>query len=419
MKRFNANLVIATFVLVLIFSPFSGSDFSEIRKLAKSEEQQKVFRLGVIGATTSHVPAFVGLINDPNGTGLVPKYQVVAAYAGGMPDNPSSWERVPEYSKYLTDNGITIYPTVEEMLEHVDGVLLESVDGRPHLEQAKPVIAAKKPLYIDKPMAGSLSDVIEIFDLAEANKVPVFSASSLRYSTGFQQMRNEMPLGKIYGCDATSPCAFNEQHPDLFWYGVHGVETLFTIMGTGCESVSRTHADSCELVVGVWHGGRVGTFRGIHQGNAGYGAKVFGEKGIAEAGTYDGYKPLVDEILLFFETGKAPVDAKETVEIFAFMEASDESLKRGGLPVSISETIEKAKKAQFDVKNVEIKVNGKIYVEGKETTKTGLAAALKPSSGRITKVILKSDKGVSLDHVKEVTQHCNRDTVRLANYLYN
>ena len=378
------------------------------------------FRIGVIGATTSHVPAFAGLINAPGGEGLYAKYQVTGVYVGGMPDNDGSWPRIPDTVKWLKENNITFYDTIEEMLEHVDGILLESIDGRPHLEQARPVIMAGKPLYIDKPMAASVADVIEIFRLAEEKQVPVFSASSLRYVSGYQKMRNEAPQGKIFGAESTSPCSFNEKHPDLFWYGIHGVEALFTIMGQGCQTVSRTKAESCELVVGVWEGDRVGTFRGIHQGKADYGVKVFAERGIVEAGTYEGYKPLVDVILEFFETGNAPIDPQETIEIFAFMEASDESVRLNGAAVSIEETIRKAKAIQFSFKTVELKANGDILLDGNPVSKSLLKTKFSPSDDetRQTKMILKAEKGVTLEAVQEITALCDGKTVHLANYLY-
>lgn len=302
-------------------------------------------RAGIIGLTTSHVVAFTGVLNDPNAEGVLADVIVTAAFPGGMADNPSSIDRVEGFTQKLSDQGVTIYETIEEMLPHVDVILLESVDGRPHLEQAKPVIAAGKPLFIDKPMAGSLADVIEIFRLADEAEVPCFSSSSLRYASGFQQMRNDSPIGEIRGCDAYSPCALEEHHPDLFWYGVHGCEILFTIMGQGCETVSCTATEGTHFVVGTWSGGRIGTFRGIRDAKRGYGAMVFGTKGIQAGGDYEGYKPLVEEICKFFKTGKAPIDPKETIEMFAFMEGADVSKKQGGKPVSIAELIEKAKKA--------------------------------------------------------------------------
>lgn len=331
LKRFVA--VVATTLIIGTFASCVGY----------GQEDSQPLRIGIIGLTTSHVVAFTDLINDPEAKGVLAEMQVVAGFTGGMPDNPSSWGRREQYTQYMIDRGLKIYDTIEELVENVDAVLLESVDGRPHLEQAKPVIAAGKPLFIDKPMAGSLADVIEIFRLAKEANVPCFSSSSLRFAAGFQQMRNEKPAGDILGCDAWSPCSLEEHHPDLFWYGVHGVEILYTIMGTGCQTVTRANTPGTDLVVGVWEGGRIGTFRGIRDGQAGYGATVFGSKAIMPGGTYDGYQPLVIEIGKFFQTGQPPVSAEETIELFAFMEAADESKRQGGCPVAIAEVIRKAR----------------------------------------------------------------------------
>jgi len=307
------------------------------------EAKTKPLRAGMVGLTTSHVPAFASLLNDPNAAGPLADVVVTAAVPGGMPDNASGWPRREGYTQKMRELGATIYDSMEEMLPQVDVVMVMSVDGRPHLEYARKAILAGKPVFVDKPMAASLTDVLEMFRLAKEHKIPLFSASSLRYSSGFQRMRNEQPLGKVLGCEAFSPCKYEPHHPDLFWYGIHGVETLFTIMGPGCESVTRTTTEGADLVVGVWRDGRIGSFRGTRAGRHSYGAHVWCEKGNESAGTYEGYKPLVLEICKFFKTGVSPIDPKETIEIFAFMEAADESKRRGGCPVSIEEVIRKAR----------------------------------------------------------------------------
>jgi len=306
-----------------------------------AQAEEKVFRLGIIGLDTSHVTAFTGHINKAE-----KKYgcKVVAGYPGGSPDIPISINRVKGFTKQLRDQyGVEIVDSIEELCQKVDGVLLESVDGRPHLKQVKPVIAAKKPVFIDKPMAGSLADVLEIFRLARENNVPCWSSSSLRFTPGVIDLGEKGQVGDVLGCDAYGPCSLEEHHPDLYWYGVHGVEMLFTVMGTGCESVRRVQTRDTEFVVGTWQGGRIGTFRGLRKGKTGYGATIFGSKGIAQSGKYAGYGPLVDEIVKFFKTGKAPVPAEETIEIFAFMSAADESKAQGGAAVSLKSVIEKAK----------------------------------------------------------------------------
>ena len=195
-------------------------------------------------------------------------------------------------------------------------------------------------------MAGSLADAVEIYRLAKESGTPCFSSSSLRFSPGIRGVRTDPKFGDVLGCDAYGPCRLEPHHPDLFWYGIHGVETLFTIMGPGCESVTRARNGQSEFVTGIWKDGRVGTFRGIRKGKSDYGAMVFGTKGIGPSGRYGGYEPLVVEICKFFETGKPPVTAEETMEIFAFMEAADESKRQGGKPVTLASVLARARKTR-------------------------------------------------------------------------
>jgi predicted dehydrogenase len=307
--------------------------------------QDKPLRAGIIGLDTSHAPAFTELLNGPEAKGDIAGVRIVAAYPGGSPDIPASADRVEGYTKKLAEMGVEIVPSIEALLAKVDVVLLESVDGRPHLRQAIPVLRAGKPLFVDKPVAGTLADAVALFEVARKQKVPCFSSSSLRFSKGILAMHNDEKVGKVVGCEARGPCSLEAHHPDLFWYGIHGVETLFTIMGTGCVAVSRVQTEGTDFVVGRWSDGRIGTYRGIRAGASGYGATVYGEKGIAQSGGYDGYAPLVVEIVKFFKTGKPPVSAEETLEIYASMEAADESKRQGGAPVTIESVMAKARAA--------------------------------------------------------------------------
>lgn len=305
----------------------------------------KPIRLGIIGLDTSHVKAFTQAINGPKAKPELQVLRVVAAYPGGSPDIPTSINRVPGFTEDVKQLGVEIVDSIDALLPKVDGVLLESVDGRPHLEQARPVIKAGKPLFIDKPAAGSLADAIEIFRLAEEAHVPCFSSSSLRFSPGIAVMKHDEKIGDILGCETYGPCSLEPHHPDLFWYGIHGVEMLYTLMGPGCVSVVRTHTPDTDVATGVWKDGRVGTFRGLRGGKTGYGATVFGSKGIGPSGSYGGYEPLLLEVAKFFQTGQPPVPAAETLELLAFMEAADESKRQGGCPVTIESVMAKAKAA--------------------------------------------------------------------------
>ena len=327
-----APLILATLAAVLTPS------------LTPAQENKMQLRVGIIGLDTSHAIAFTKELNSDNPKDDVANCRVVAAYPKGSPDIESSVSRVPGYTEEIQKLGVEIVDSIPALLEKVDCVLLETNDGRPHLEQALPVFRAKKPVFIDKPVAGSLVDVVAIYEAAKKFGCPMFSASSLRYTAGAQAIRNG-EIGDVLGCDAYSPCSLEKTHPDLYWYGIHGCETLFTVMGAGCEEVSRVSTPDFDLAVGRWNDGRIGTLRGIRKGKSAYGGTAFGTKAIKEIGPYAGYRPLVVEIVKFFRTGEEPIPAAETIELYAFMEAADESKRNGGKPAKIADVLKKAEAA--------------------------------------------------------------------------
>jgi hypothetical protein len=293
--------------------------------------------VGIIGCDTSHVTAFTETLNNPDAKGHVDGAKVVAAYKGGSQDLPASANRVEEYARILKEKyGVKFYDSIEELCTNVDAVLLESVDGRPHLDQLKPVLKARKPVFIDKPMAGSLRDVIQMFRLAEQAKVPMFSSSALRFATNTQAACRHpgLPLS----AETSSPCEIEPHHPDLFWYGIHGVEALYAVMRPGCETVQRAQTSDGRIEVkGSWKGRRSGTYRAD---KSYHGFARFDDLQLP-IGSFDGYAPLLREIVKFFQTGVAPVKPEETIEIFAFMEAADESKNDNGARVSVKEVIKK------------------------------------------------------------------------------
>jgi predicted dehydrogenase len=306
----------------------------------ETKDVEKGLRVGIIGLDTSHSTAFAKLLNSE--TSEYGGYKVVAAYPHGSKDIESSTRRIPGYTDEVRKLGVEIVSSIQDLLKKVDVVLLETNDGRLHLEQALEVFKAGKTVFIDKPVAASLSDAMAIYQAAEKYKVPVFSSSSLRYMSNMDDILKNKSAGKVLGAETFSPCTLEATHPDFFWYGIHGVEALYTVMGTGCKTVSRIHTPDTDVVTGVWEDNRIGTFRGLRAGKTGYGGYVFGDKAIKLLGDYNGYAPLLADIITFFQTKVPPVTSTETIEIFTFMEAAHESTRRNGASVTLAEVRAKA-----------------------------------------------------------------------------
>lgn len=320
-------LPLAAMALLLPLSSFAQGDSSA------------PIKVGIIGLDTSHVIAFTKSLNDPTDKQYVPGLRVVAAFKGGSPDVKASWSRVDGYTAELRDKWhVEIVSDIPTLCSKVDAILLESVDGRPHLEQVKPVFAAHKPVFIDKPMAGSYKDGKKIAELGKAAGVPWFTASSLRFWDETARLKHPEGIGNVLTYDVTGPTIREPHEPSMFNYGVHAIEMLFQLMGPGCESVTMQTSDNEDVLVGKWKDGRLGVVRGYSKVLYAFSITVYGEKGILHSeGKPEAYHELLVEIAKFFKTGVPPVDNNESLEALAFMEAGDLSVARGGVAVPLSE----------------------------------------------------------------------------------
>ena len=288
-------------------------------------------RIGIIGLDTSHSEVFTKMINSGAVAG---GYKVVAAYPHGSPDIPEALKMKPGIIAAVKSMGVEIVDSIDALLKKVDVILLETIDGRPHYEQALPVLKAGKRMFIDKPVAANLADAKRIFEASGKYNSPIFTSSALRFDLTVQSVVNGS-IGNVTGADVYTPAIIEPHHMDLAWYAIHGVEMLFTVMGPGCASISRTHQEGTDLIVGTWKDGRIGSVRGIRAGASNIAGTAFGDKGIANLGPFNSYVPLVNQIISFFETGVPPVSEAETLEIFAFMHAADLSRKAKGKSISI------------------------------------------------------------------------------------
>jgi predicted dehydrogenase len=318
--------------------------------------QERTIKVGLIGLDTSHAVAFTQLLNDPSRPDHVPGARVVAAFKQGSPDIEASATRIDKFTAELRDTWkVELVDSIDELIRRVDAVMVESVDGRAHLAQARAVLAARKPLFVDKPFTASVKDAVALAKLAREHGTPIFSSSSLRFTDDVQGIKRDPRVQQVQGAITWGPATLEPHHPDLFWYGIHAVEMLYTFMGPGCERVTRTNTAGADAVVGHWKDGRIGIVRGTRDSAQTYGQVVFGPKAIvstpepstAPANTASNGAPpkrssyygLLVAIVDFFRTGKSPVPIDETLEIMAFMEAADLSKTRNGAAVAIAEVM--------------------------------------------------------------------------------
>jgi hypothetical protein len=300
----------------------------------RTQAQTPELRLGIIGADTSHAVEFTRILNDDTAKDHVQGARVVAVYKGGSPDIAASHDRIEGFTAQLRDKWhLQFVEHIQQLCPLVDGILLESGDGRIHLEQFRQAATCRKPIFIDKPLASTLADARAIAQMAAAKHVLWFSASSLRFSN-IQTLRSP----QLVGAFVWSPGPLEPHHQlDLSWYAVHGIEMLYTLMGPGAVQVTRTYTPDTEVVTGVWKDGRVGTLRASRP-YGDYGGVAFypNNKTAVVNNLPINYAPLVLEIVKFMNTGVPPVSNAETLEMFEFMDAAQQSREQNGIPIKLS-----------------------------------------------------------------------------------
>ncbi len=325
-------------------------------------------RVGILGLDNYQGLAYAELFNNPKAEGDLAGVHVVAAYPIGSDDYPESAVLMARWKETFARFGsgaekgpmkdyhpVAMVDSIDELLARCDAVMIMSLDGRLHLKQAEPVLKAGKRLYIGRPLASSLADAVAILKLAAKTGTQCFSSSQHRFSPGFIGMRDHPEVGKVLGCDVYGGYDVKAPEADAFIRPLHSIETLYTIMGPGVQSVSCSSSPLAESFTLVWKDGRIGTYRGIKEGKVKYSATVFGDLGVSTAGIYGhgvptqgivplkdkymGYEGIAHEMAKFFKGGPPPVAASETLEIFAVLQAAEQSEAHGGIPVNVEEML--------------------------------------------------------------------------------
>lgn len=296
-----------------------------------------VTRVGIIGCDTSHTIAFTQVMNVKK-PDYAEGFRVVAAHKWGSKDIASSTNRYEKYIAQLKDMGVEMCETIDDLLAKVDVVCLETNDGREHLWQAEKVFRSGKRVFIDKPIAQDYPHAKAIVELGRKYNAKYFSTSTLRYVP-------ENVLARTNGAEyascvfsAPSPLEVQGTHSRYVWYGIHGYETVMTVMRRGAERVRTVSAGNSDIVTITWKDGRLAVLK-LDRKEGAYGGYAFKRDGepVVLKGPW-GYEPMLkNAIIPFFRTGVVPVEPEETLELFAIMDAAAKSHAEGGREVKIAE----------------------------------------------------------------------------------
>lgn len=298
-----------------------------------------MWRLGIVDFDSSHCVEFTRRFHHVgvDRADCVDGARVVAGWPGDSQMGP---QRIPGFLAEMRTIGVEIVDHMEDLIDRIDAVLVLSMCGTPHLQRVRPFLEAGKHAFVDKPFACSIRDAEEMLRLAEQNNVTLLNSSGMRFANEVTQLAElQTTVGALHGAITYGPAKRADGNPGLLHYGVHAVELLFQLLGTGCESVTTTWSEGAEVITGRWADGRIGTVRGTRRGSTAYGFVAFCEHGVIarDVSTSGTYAKLCRAMLRSFESRQPVIPHASNLEVLRFIHAALASEQSQGAVVRLDQ----------------------------------------------------------------------------------
>ncbi len=285
-----------------------------------------VLKIGLIGLDTSHVEIFAKILSKNHKEHLA-GVRVVIGYPSPSLDIELSKNRVGNYTERLKeDYDVKIAKSILEVVEASDALFITALDGRKHLDLFKEIVSYGKPVFIDKPFTVTSEEAEEIFALSTEYQTPVMSSSALRFADSLvTHLANEQ--SKVMGVYLNGPMPFIEKIPYYSWYGIHMIETLFTILGSDFQDINIHSNKDYDVITVEFKDGRFGVIRGSRVWHSKFEVMIHYTNKTIHLPLYKDeksyYVSLLEEIITFCKTGKSPISNKETVAIMKFIDVAN------------------------------------------------------------------------------------------------
>ncbi|HEU0165360.1 MAG TPA: Gfo/Idh/MocA family oxidoreductase [Thermomicrobiales bacterium] len=277
-------------------------------------------RFGLLGVNTSHADAFSRIFNGTaDDAALIDGSEITTIWGNDL-------ARIDELATQHHIANRVAHPN--DMLGQVDGVLVvdDTNGGAIHADLARPFLEAGMPVFVDKPMTTEYADAVALFEIAGRTGAPLLSCSSLRFAVELEAAREELAkIGKLSSVVSVGP-------GDWFYYGVHAVELLGAVAGTGATTVHRHVFDQRDVVVVGYENGPTAVVETLRDSSYVFELTAYGEKGHLSFAVEDAigfYSNTMREVVKMVETGISPLTPEQTLEVLAILHAGTRSAETG------------------------------------------------------------------------------------------
>lgn len=277
-------------------------------------------RLGLVGVDSSHAEDFLRHFNAEHRHNTI---RMTALWGGDD-------ERIAALSALSPE--AEPMDSLAALLGEVDAVIVGDRHGGLHRAHAIAAIEAKRPVFVDKPLANSLGDATAIVDAAERHGVPLLSGSALRWQAETRRLK-----AKLAGLDGSIELvAYGTWYPQneyggAIFYAIHTIELVQELLGVEWRKLGlRAEDDPAAVRYRVGPHSVTLEFRPLSGGSSDFGVEVSaGRIALRQSIPLgDDYMlPVCDQIAAMLRTGRSPLSRQQLLAPVALMEEIDALLK--------------------------------------------------------------------------------------------
>ena len=188
-------------------------------------------KIGFLGSDNSHVERFGEILN-------------LEAHPSYWPDSGAQvwaiWGEDPERTREGAANaGIPVVAdSPERVVEECDMVFVLPRKASLHLDYARPVLEARRPLFVEKPLTQTPDQARELLALVEDSGVNMTSFSTLRYGSAARLYREGLKVaGPVRYASYIGPATRRNPYGGIAFYAIHAVELMIEFHGADLVSV--------------------------------------------------------------------------------------------------------------------------------------------------------------------------------------
>ncbi len=270
-------------------------------------------KIGFIDLDTSHPRSFVKRIN------AMDDFQVTGVFDRGRAKGKA------ETTAFCEEFSVENYASATALAADCDGVMVLSADWETHLEDITAVLEAGKACYCDKPLVASLDELDRFVALCEQNTAPMFAGSGWRWNAKTKALAEAIKDAAISDAMFCVPS-------DRYYYGIHGVEWILGLFGSGVEAVKAEISTDDATIVSLYHQRGMAIRLVLETGFSLSRFNIFAANGKDYSLALDGddiHDGICGNFTQALTTGRSPATLAELTEAVRIMFAIEESLLTG------------------------------------------------------------------------------------------